>query len=56
MKKYIYNYGNGNKRIHSTLNISKRTLTREAEGSKRVDIYELKNEDEGKYLFSIGIN
>ena len=57
MKKYLYDYGKENKRIHTTKNISKRTLIKESNGSKRVDIYEIKEyEDNGKYLFSIGIN
>ena len=63
MKKLVYVYENGNEVVHSKY-ISQKTVSREAKGSKKVEIYEC-NEYEleqrldgfsaGKYMSTLAI-
>lgn len=46
MIKLIYVYENGNEIIHSKF-VSEKTMTREGEGSKKVEVYELKEDENG---------
>jgi len=64
MKKYIYDYSNGERTMHSRV-ISTKTMRKEGKESERVEVYIITNledydkalevDEEGNYRYSVGI-